>query len=738
MAETVELRIPEMDCAEEVAALEAELDRLDGVEGVVCEVLKRRAVVRYEPDEISLDDLFAAVARAGLRAELWGTNRREPEGAGEREINLRLILTIASGAFAFAGFLVHAVAAGGVQFAFGAGLGREHAPPLGTKMFAAAAIVTGCWFVAPRAWQAARRLRPDMNLLMVVAITGAAFIGEWFEAATVSFLFALSLLLESWSVEHARDAIAALMKLAPTEAVLLHQDGEQDALPGLDCPPRPHEHIVPAEQVPVGSRILVKPGATVPLDGKVVSGASAVNQAPITGESMPVPKEPGSQVFAGTINGDGALEVETTRAAGETTLSRIIRLVAQAQARRSRSEQWVNRFARYYTPIVMACAVVIWAAPPLLFGAPWAVWLYRALVLLVIACPCALVISTPVSVVSALAAAANQGVLIKGGLYLEMPSRLRAIALDKTGTLTRGEPEVLEVVPLNGHTEDELLARAAAMEARSEHPLARAIIAHATARDIFPEAAADYEAIKGKGATAAIGGRTFWIGSHRLLEEREQETPEVHDRLEEMAAAGASVVVVGNDRHVCGLIAVGDQVRPGAARAVRQLREAGVRHIVMLTGDNRATAEAIARQVEVDEVRAELLPEDKVAAVEDLVHRYRHVAMVGDGVNDAPAMARASLGVAMGAMGTDVALETADIALMSDDLSRFPWLVGLSRRTLSIIRQNITAALAVKAVFVALALVGRATLWAAIAADTGMSLLVVFNALRLLAPRTDG
>lgn len=736
MSSQLELRIPDMDCAEEVAALEAELDRVEGVRAVACEVLSRRAVVIYDPEKVAPDDIFAAAARAGLKAEPWGASRRKPERAGERKVNLRLVLTIASGAFASAGFIVHAIAAGGLQFAFGAGLGREHATPLGTQVFSAAAVLTGCWFVVPRAWSAARRLRPDMNLLMVVAVAGAALIGEWFEAATVSFLFALSLLLESWSVEHARGAIAALMRLAPAEAILLHQGeneaGKETALAGLDCPPRPHDHIVPAEQVPVGSLILVKPGATVPLDGKVVNGASAVNQAPITGESMPVPKEPGSPVFAGTINGDGALEVETTRAAGETTLARIIRLVEEAQARRSRSEQWVNRFARYYTPIVMACALVIWVVPPLVFGAPWAVWFYRALVLLVIACPCALVISTPVSVVAALAAAANQGVLIKGGLYLELPSRLRAIALDKTGTLTRGEPKVLEVVPLNGHTEEELLARAAAMEARSEHPLARAITTHAQARGIFPEAAADYQVIKGKGATGVIGGRSFWIGSHRLLEERKQETPEVHDRLEAMSRTGASVVVVGNDRHVCGFIAVGDRVRPEAARAIRRLREAGVRRIVMLTGDNRGTAEAIARQVEVDEVRAELLPEDKVAVVEDLVHRYRHVAMVGDGVNDAPAMARASLGVAMGAMGTDVALETADIALMSDDLSRLPWLMGHSRRMVSIIRQNISAALGVKAVFVVLALLGRATLWAAIAADTGMSLLVVFNALRLL------
>jgi Cd2+/Zn2+-exporting ATPase len=354
------------------------------------------------------------------------------------------------------------------------------------------------------------------------------------------------------------------------------------------------------------------------------------------------------------------------------------------------------------------------------------------LVLLVIACPCALVISTPVSIVSALTSAAGHGVLIKGGLYVEIPSRLRAIALDKTGTLTEGKPTVLRVLPWSGHTEQELLEIAAAIEGRSEHPLAHAIVTHAAAQGIRPRPADDYQAIKGKGATAVLQGQPVWIGSHRYLEERAQETPQMHETMEQLSAAGSSVVVIGNDHHVCGFIAVADRVRPHSRAAVTALREAGIRHIVMLTGDNQGTAQAIARQTGVDEFRAELLPEDKVQAVEDLVALHGTVAMVGDGVNDAPAMARATLGIAMGAVGTDAAIETADVALMSDDLSRLPWLVHHSRRTLAIVRQNITLSLTVKALFMALALAGHASLWAAIAADMGVSLLVVGNALRLL------
>jgi Cd2+/Zn2+-exporting ATPase len=625
-----------------------------------------------------------------------------------------------SGLALVAGFLVHTVLAGGIGNALGSeGLGIAHEVPVPARILYGLAILAGGWFVAPKAWFAVRRLRPDMNLLMTVAVIGAIGIGEWFEAATVAFLFALSLALEAWSVGRARHAIEALMDLAPPVARLLLNGVQQEVAP---------------DRVPVGSLLLVKPGEKIPLDGVVVRGVSAVNQAPITGESVPVTKDHGSPVFAGTINGDGALEVESTKPASDTTLAHIIRMVGEASSRRAPSEQWVERFARIYTPAVLTAAVLVLLIPPLVFGGSWADWFYRSLVFLVIGCPCALVISTPVTIVAALAAAAKNGVLVKGGTYIEAPARLRAIALDKTGTLTRGEPEVQEVVPLDGHTDVELLQRVAGMESRSDHPLARAIVAYAQARGIEPLPVEDFQIFQGKGATARIGETRYWVGSHRYLEERGQETPEIHARLEAMASAARSVVVIGNDRHVCGLMTIADAVRPEARSVVEALRRAGIDHVVMLTGDNEATARAIAEQTGIEEVRAELLPADKVTAVEELVKEYAGVAMVGDGVNDAPAMARATLGIAMGAAGSDAAIETADVALMSDDLAKLPWLIRHSKRTLGIVRQNITLSLSVKALFVVLTFVGAASLWAAIAADMGVSLIVIANALRLLRP----
>jgi Cd2+/Zn2+-exporting ATPase len=582
----------------------------------------------------------------------------------------------------------------------------------------AAAIGFGGRYVVVKAWYALRGLRPDMHLLMTIAVAGAIGIGEWFEAATVTFLFALSLVLEGWSVGRARHAIGQLLDLAPATVRVRADDGA--------------EREVPAAEAPVGARFVVRPGERLALDGRVVSGASAVNQAPITGESIPVPKEAGAEVFAGTVNGDGLLVVESTKAAEDTTLAHIIRLVEQAHSRRARVERWVERFARVYTPAVILLAAAVFLAPPLLLGGAWEDWFYRALVLLVIACPCALVISTPVGIVAALAAAARHGVLIKGGSFIEQPARLAAIAFDKTGTLTLGEPKVAGIVPLDGHTEEELLERAAALEAHSTHPLARAIVDHAAERGVVAAASEDARVLAGRGVTGSFEGETFWLGSHRYLLERGQETADLSARAEALERDGCSVVVIGNDRHVCGLIAVADGPRPEAASTLDALRAAGVQHLVMLTGDNRATAEAVAREVGIDEVRAELLPEDKVAAVEDLASNYATVAMVGDGVNDAPAMARASFGIAMGAAGSDAAIETADIALMTDDLAKLPWLVGHSRRTLGIVRQNIVFSIGVKVVFVVLTFAGLATLWGAIAADVGASLLVVANALRLL------
>ena len=717
----LQFKIHGMDCAEEVAVLKQAVGPVVGGEDrLAFDILNGRMIVSPQPGGPGAAEVVKAVQATGMRAERW--HEGEPATAGSTfwERHGRTVTTVVSGSALLAGFVVHVALAGGITGALGSeGLGVSHDVPLAVRLLYGIAIVAGGWFVAPKAFYAVRRLRPDMNLLMTMAVLGAIGIGEWFEAATVAFLFALSLTLEAWSVGRARRAIEALMDLAAPMARILEAGGPRE---------------VPPDQVAVGARLLVKPGEKIPLDGVVVGGVSEVNQAPITGESVPVTKEAGASVFAGTINGDGALEIESTKPASETTLAHIIRMVGEASSRRAPSEQWVERFARVYTPAVLGAAALVLLVPPLLFGGSWDIWLYRALVLLVIGCPCALVISTPVTIVAALAAAAKHGVLVKGGAYIEVPARIRAIALDKTGTLTRGEPELLEVVPLSGHTELELLQRVAGMEAQSDHPLARAITRYAAARQVTPLPVSEFRIIQGKGATARIEGIQYWVGSHRYLEERGQETPDIHDRLERMAADGRSVVVVGDEQHVCGLIAIADAVRPEARGIVEALRRQGVSHIVMLTGDNKATATAIAAQTGVEEVRAELLPADKVAAIEELVRVHGAVAMVGDGVNDAPAMARATLGIAMGAAGSDAAIETADVALMSDDLSKLPWLIRHSKRTLSIVRQNITLSLAVKACFVVLTFAGFASLWAAIAADMGVSLLVIFNALRLLGP----
>lgn len=707
-----------MDCAEEITTLRRELSPLvGGDERLAFDLLKGKLVVEVSPDGPSAAQILAGIERTGLAGEPWAEGVPVLEQGWAR--HARTWVASASGLFLFLGFLSHVAGAGGLEGVFGVeGPGEIHDVPLAARTLYGLAIAAGFWLVLPRAWASARRLRPDMNVLMTVAVLGALAIGEWFEGGAVAFLFAVSLALEAWSVGRARRAVAALMDLSPEIAHVLGADGGTVA--------------VAPQEVAVGAKLRVRPGERIPLDGRVLEGESAINQAPITGESVPVEKTAGAPVYAGTINGDGTLVVEVIKVAGDSTLARIIRMVGEAHARRAPSEQWVDRFARVYTPAVMVLALAVVAVPPLLLGLPFNEWLYRGLVLLVIACPCALVISTPVSIVAGLTSAAREGVLIKGGQYLEAPAHLRAIAFDKTGTLTLGRPGVVELVPLDGHSAEELLRSAAAMETHSDHPLARAIVEAATERGVDFKPATDFQILQGRGATGTLEGRSFWLGSHRFLEEREQETPEVHERLEAMSAEGRSVVVIGNERHACGLIALADDIRPEAHDSLEQLQHLGIRHLVMLTGDNQATAEQIGGHLGLPEIRAELLPEDKVSAIESLVAQYNRVAMVGDGVNDAPAMARAGVAIAMGAAGSDAAIETADIALMGDDLSRLPWLVGHARRTLGIIRQNIGLSLAVKVVFVVFTFLGGASLWSAIAADMGASLLVIFNGLRLL------
>jgi Cd2+/Zn2+-exporting ATPase len=535
-----------MDCAEEIAALEEEVGPVvGGKDRLRFNLLTGKMVVEAPlADEL---EIIRAVGRAGLEAQPWARAKPVPRTFWERRG--RTLLCAASGILTAAGLVVEALHHGGVLAALTIGRGAAHNGPWLAVGLYLAAVATGARYVLPKAVHAARALRPDMNLLMTIAVVGAIAIEQWFEAATVSFLFAFALLLESWSVARARRAIGALMDLTPDTARLRQ--------------PETGEVVeVEVDEVPVEAVVLVRPGERVPLDGKVIEGETDVDQAPITGESVPVGKAPGDEVFAGTINGRGAFAMRTTKLAAETTLARITALVEDAQGRRAPSEQWVERFARVYTPAVLALAIALAVGPPLLLGGGWADWFYKALVMLVIACPCALVISTPVSIVAGLTSAARSGVLIKGGAYLEAPARWKALALDKTGTLTYGRPRVQRVIPLNGHSEEELLQRAAGLEAESTHPLARAVLGEAAGRGIEFTAATGLAALAGRGAEGRLDGRLFWIGSHRLMEEQGTESDEAHRLALELEDAGHSLIAVGSESHVCGLISVADEVRP--------------------------------------------------------------------------------------------------------------------------------------------------------------------------------
>jgi len=718
MTERIVYKVKGLDCAEEVAILKKELGHREGIIDLDFDVLNARMTVTFDPETISEQQIITSVDATGLKAVPW--QQRENQNADTFwQSHGRMIMTGLSAVFLLAGFLTHWYVHRDFLDVLLGGFGAEHVTPIVSISLYVCAIIAGAWFVAPKALLAAKKLRPDMNLLMVMAISGAMILGEWFEGAMVSLLFALSLLLEHWSVERSRRAIGSLLEMAPKTA-------------RFPDPQSGQVREVPVEDIAVGATVMVRPGEKIPLDGIVLSGNSTVNQAPITGESMPVKKNAEDEVYAGTINQDGAIEIKVTKSASDTTLARIIHMVEEAQSRRAPSQQWVDKFAYYYTPAMMAMAAAIAVLPPLFFSAGWSEWIYRALVILVIACPCALVISTPVSIVSALTASARNGVLIKGGVFIEIVGHLKAIAMDKTGTLTFGRPQVQQVIPLDNHTTEQLLSTAAALEANSEHHLAKAILQKAESQNIKVSAAEDFQAIKGKGAEGRIDGHLFWIGNHRLMHERCEDTPDVHNKVLKFEDAGHTVVAIGNDNHVCGIISIADTVRPTARKAVSNIKQAGIELIVMLTGDNSGTAEAIADKIGVDDYKAELLPEDKVMVIESLVNEHVKVAMVGDGINDAPALATATCGIAMGVMGTDAALETADIALMSDELEKIPWLIYKSRNTLKIIKENIAFSLGLKLLFIILALFGLASLWMAIAADTGATLLVVFNGLRLL------
>jgi Cd2+/Zn2+-exporting ATPase len=700
-----------MDCADEIAALRESFAGVTESDDLRFDLLDGTMDV---PTSVSEAIVVERVAAAGMQASPAG---REEVSTWWNRHGLDLLTAISGVAVALA-FTLHGVLEG-----FSAAIGSEgmaateHTRPLVVLALYLAGVGAGLFRVVPKALLALKRLRPDMNLLMTIAVAGAIALGEWFEAGTVAFLFALSLSLEAWSVGKARRAVEKLLSLAPPTVTL--KDGSETT------------EVAP-DSVAIGAIFVVQPGERFALDGIIVEGSSDVDQAPITGESERVPKDEGDEVFAGTINGNGSLEVRSTKLASDTTLAHVIEMVGEARKDRSNSERWVERFARIYTPVVFAAAALVALGPPLLFGQSFEPWIYRALVLLVIGCPCALVIATPVAIVAGLAAAARNGVLVKGGQFLEVPASIQVVAMDKTGTLTEGKPQVVSVEPLGEHSSEQLLAIAAAVESKSEHPIARAILQHAEEKGLSLPPCSDVQIVPGKGTTGTVDGKRYWLGSHRWLEEREQETSNVHRALEERSDAGRSVVVVGTEDHVCGFVTLEDRLRSDSKAAVAALHAAGIKRVAMLTGDNNGTANAIATEVGIDDVRAELLPADKVAAIESLERDYGAVAMIGDGVNDAPALARSSLGIAMGVMGTDVAVETADVALMTDDMSKLAWFIGHSRRTLRIIRQNTSFALSIKVVFVVLTFTGIASLWGAIAADMGASLLVVGNALRLL------
>jgi len=699
------LRVAGMDCADEVETIQQVLRPIKGVREVRANVVTAKVTITHD-ERVTEQALIEAIGTAGLKAEPADSRTREEATIAAQRA--RWVSVGAAAVLTAIGLLVQWTRLGPAS--------------LSVALFAGA-IVAGGWFIFPKAVGAARRFAPDMNLLMTVAVIGAAIIGEWGEAAAVVVLFGLSEMLEAFSVQRARSAIESLLDLSPATALVKRGDTFEE---------------VRVEEVGIGELIAIKSGARVPLDGEVISGASAINQAPITGEWMPVEKKPGDNVFAGTINGEGSLEMRVTKPTSDTMLAKIIHLVEEAQSQKAPSQRFVDVFAKYYTPSVMVLALLVFLVPPLVFGGEWFTWTYRALVLLVIACPCALVIATPVSIVSGLTAMARRGVLIKGGAFLESIGKLRALALDKTGTITEGRPRVLQVIALDGSSEDQILRIAAAIDTHSDHPLAQAVTAFAKERDVRFPRSGNYQSRTGRGAEAEIDGHKYFVGNHRFTHELAVCSTEIEAQLGEIESRGESVVVVGHQPHagckgeVLGILAVGDAIRANAAQAIREVHAAGVQRVVMLSGDNRRTADAIAKEAGIDEAHGDLLPDQKIEHVRQLLGQYRHVGMIGDGVNDAPAMAAASVGIAMGAAGTDTAIETADLALMQDDLSKVAEAIHLGRRTVRVIIFNISFALTIKAVFLVLALIGYTSLWLAIAADTGATLIVIANALRLL------
>lgn len=710
-ATSLDFKIVGLDCAEEAAQIKVALRGIAQEDQLVFDYLNGR--LRIHGTSHSSEVVATAIASTGMRVVPWEmhTSRASlPEPFLQR--HGRSLFAGGSGVALLLSFLLQAVLAG--FWPAITGTAPDH-PPV-SALYLVAAIL-GAIPLLPKAWLAARNFRPDIHLLVIVAAAGAVALGDHAEAAMVVFLFAVSLWLELYSVARARNAVTALMALAPATA-------------RYRCPCDGDILEKPVGDVPLGATVLLRPGERAPLDGVVLVGDSHVDQSAITGEARLIGKAPGDWVYAGSVNQEGALEFRADCGAGDTQLARILHLVEEARSKRSPSEQWVEKFARVYTPIVLVLALVIFLAGPLALGHPWGDALYSALVILLIACPCALVISTPVTVFAGLASAARHGVLIKGGNFLEAPARVRAFAFDKTGTLTRARPEVREVSAEAGITHEELLAIAAGLAQESQHVLSRAVLREAERRGIKASEIGQNTMRPGAGVEGVARGRSVWMGNHRMVQAWCAE----NGATEAGEDAAHSVVFVGAGERLLGRILLEDAVREDAQTALFDLRQLGIAETVLLTGDNAGTARTVAKAVGVSDWRAELLPEEKVDAVRGLLAKHGAVAMVGDGVNDAPALAVATLGIAMGA-GTDAALETADIALMADDLMLLPWLVRHSRRTLRIIQQNVALALGLKVLVLVLSLTGYAALWLAITADMGASFLVIANGLRLLRAR---
>ncbi|HAT7052200.1 TPA: heavy metal translocating P-type ATPase [Legionella pneumophila] len=595
-------------------------------------------------------------------------------------------------------------------------LSNEHSPWV--ALLSLIAMTLSGKITLKKGWLGLRTKTLNISSLMLIAITGAVLIGEWPEAAMVTVLFALAERIEVYSLDKAREAIRKLMEIAPDVATVKAADGSWQN--------------ISVNQVVLGDVIWVKPGERIPLDGEIIIGKSSINQAPITGESMPLDKGVGDKVYAGTLNEHGSFQFKVNVAAGDTVLAKIGKTIAQAQAERAPTQRFVDQFAKYYTPLMVIIAVLVAVIPPFFGGGVWSLWLYKALTLLVIACPCALVISTPVTVVSGLAAAAKNGLLIKGGTYLEQGHRLKAIALDKTGTLTEGRPIVTELIELAEQGNYNVLQLAASLDDHSEHPIAQAIVKHWKTKQ--PEESlllvTDFKALPGRGVTGLIDNVRYFVGNHQLAEDNQVCNPTIETQLKELERTGQTTIILSDSDQVLAIFAVADTLRSTSQLAIKALHQQGIKTFI-LTGDNATTAKAIAHLVGIDEVQANVLPTDKLNVIDDLITRYGAVGMVGDGINDAPALAKATIGFAMG-KGTDIALETADVAIMNDNLIKLSLFIDLSRKTARVLFQNIGLSIVIKIIFFGLALAGLATLWMAVFADMGASLIVVANGLRLL------